>query len=111
MPKTLLDVRGGSRPLLDLDSYGRGGPKGGIHLSADQIAAIDRTVQRVPEVMVKGKRSISDALAERCGFEFKTDSPLSTSSASRQWLRQYWRRRVLAQAAIAAHQAGGRASG
>lgn len=53
MQKTLLDIRGSSRPLLDLVSYGRGGPKGGLRLSADQIAAIDRTVRRVPEVMVK----------------------------------------------------------
>lgn len=52
MPKTLLDLRIG-RPLLDLISHGRGGPKGSIHLSAGQIAAIDRTVRRVPEVMVK----------------------------------------------------------
>lgn len=52
MPKTLLDLRTG-RPLLDLISHGRGGPKGSIHLSTGQIAAIDRTVRRVPEVMVK----------------------------------------------------------
>jgi hypothetical protein len=52
MPKTLLDLRAG-RPLLDLISHGRGGPRGSIHLSAGQIAAIDRTVRRVPEVMVK----------------------------------------------------------
>jgi len=52
MPKTLLDLRTG-RPLLDLISHGRGGPKGSIHLSAGQIAAIDRTVRRVPEVIVK----------------------------------------------------------
>src|SRR5436190_4672541 len=51
MPKTLLELR--NRPLLDLVSYGRGGPKGSIRLSADQIAAIGRTVRRVPEVMVK----------------------------------------------------------
>jgi hypothetical protein len=52
MPKTLLNLRTG-RPLLDLISHGRGGPKGSIYLSAGQIAAIDRTVRRVPEVMVK----------------------------------------------------------
>jgi hypothetical protein len=52
MPKTLLNLRIAS-PLLDLVSHGRGGPKGSIHLSVDQIAAIDRTVRRVPEVMVK----------------------------------------------------------
>src|SRR5438876_5929679 len=51
MPKTLLELR--NRPLLDIVSHGRGGPKGSIGLSSDQIAAIDRTVRRVPEVMVK----------------------------------------------------------
>src|SRR5580658_519302 len=52
MPKTLLDLRS-TRPLLDLVSHGRGGPKGSLRLSGDHIAAIDRTVRRVPEVMVK----------------------------------------------------------
>jgi hypothetical protein len=51
MPKTLVELR--NRPLLDIVSHGRGGPKGSVRLSADQIAAIDRTVRRVPEVMVK----------------------------------------------------------
>jgi hypothetical protein len=51
MAKTLLELR--NRPLLDIVSHGRGGPKGSIRLSADQIAAIDRTVRRVPEAMVK----------------------------------------------------------
>src|SRR5580658_9086464 len=51
MPKTLLELRRG--PLLDIVSHGRGGPKGSVRLSADQIAAIDRTVRRVPEAMVK----------------------------------------------------------
>src|SRR5207302_9258341 len=51
MPKTLLELR--NRPLLDIVSHGRGGPKGSIHFSADQIAAIDRTARRVPEAMVK----------------------------------------------------------
>jgi len=52
MPKTLLDLRS-TKPLLELVSHGRGGPKGSLHFSADQIAAIDRTTRRVPEVMVK----------------------------------------------------------
>src|SRR5882672_11354515 len=52
MPKTLLSITS-VRPLLDLVSHGRGGPQGSIRFSADQIAAIDRTVRRVPEVMVK----------------------------------------------------------
>lgn len=51
MPNTLLELR--NRPLLDIVSHGRGGPKGSLQLSADQIGAIDRTVRRVPEVMVK----------------------------------------------------------
>lgn len=51
MPKTLLELR--NRPLLDIVSHGRGGPKGSTRLSADQVAAIDRTVRRVPEAMVK----------------------------------------------------------
>ena len=34
-------------------SDGRGGSKGSIRRSADQIATIDRTVRRVPEAMVK----------------------------------------------------------
>jgi len=62
MPKTLLDLRS-SRPLLDLVSHGRSGPKGSLHLSADQIAAIDRTVRRVPEVMVKVLPKDSNNLA------------------------------------------------
>jgi Relaxase/Mobilisation nuclease domain len=38
---------------LDIVSYGRRGPGGALHLGADQIAQIQRTVGRVPEVMVK----------------------------------------------------------
>jgi hypothetical protein len=83
MPKTLLDIRGSSGPLLDLVSYGRGGPKGSLHLSADQIAAIDRTVRRLPEVMVKvlpkdsnNLRSVGrhlDYIGRYGRLEFETD--------------------------------------
>jgi hypothetical protein len=52
MPKTLLSVTN-ARPLLDLVSHGRGGPKGALGLNANQIAHIVRTVRRAPEVMVK----------------------------------------------------------
>jgi hypothetical protein len=51
MPKTFFDFRG--RPLLDIVSLGRAGPKGSVRLSAEQVAAIDRTVRRVPEVIIK----------------------------------------------------------
>jgi hypothetical protein len=60
MPKTLLELR--DRPLLDIVSHGRGGPKGGFHLSSEQVAAIDRTVRRVPEVMVKVLSKDSNSL-------------------------------------------------
>ncbi|CAN7362857.1 relaxase/mobilization nuclease domain-containing protein [Variovorax paradoxus] len=38
---------------LDIVSYGRRGPGGTLRLGADQIAQIQRTVGRTPEVMVK----------------------------------------------------------
>jgi len=42
------------RPLFDLRSFGRrASPTARIRLSPDEIAAIDRTVRRAPEVMVK----------------------------------------------------------
>ena len=53
MPKRVFRIRAGA-PLLDIVSYGRGGPReNGGRLSRDQIEQIRRTVQRVPEVMVK----------------------------------------------------------
>lgn len=52
MPKRLLDLREGT-PLLDLVSYGRGGPGGSSRLSSGQIEQIARTVGRTPEVVVK----------------------------------------------------------
>ena len=45
---------GGARDMaLDIVSYGRRGPNGKLHLGTDQIAQIQRTVGRAPEVMVK----------------------------------------------------------
>jgi len=53
MPKRVFRVREGE-PLLDIVSYGRGGPReNGGRLAPDQIEQIRRTVQRAPEVMVK----------------------------------------------------------
>jgi hypothetical protein len=40
-------------PLLNIASYGRGGPRGEIRLSTAEVEHIRRTVQRTPEVMVK----------------------------------------------------------
>ena len=53
MPKRLFRIREGE-PLLDVVSYGRGGPReSGGRLTPAQVEQIRRTVQRVPEVMVK----------------------------------------------------------
>ena len=53
MPKRLFRIREGE-PLLDIVSYGRGGPReNGGRLRPEQVEQIRRTVQRVPEVMVK----------------------------------------------------------
>jgi hypothetical protein len=53
MPKRTLRIREGE-PLLDIASYGRGGPleMGGI-LTPGQLEQIQRTVRRTPEVVVK----------------------------------------------------------
>jgi len=41
------------RPLLDIGSYARRGPGQRDRLSPEEVALIDRTVRRTPEVMVK----------------------------------------------------------
>lgn len=51
MPRQTVRLPG--TPLLDLVSYGRSGPGASGRLSPAQIDHIRRTVQRVPEVMVK----------------------------------------------------------
>lgn len=52
MPRPPIDD-GAARPLLDIASYARRGPGRRDHLSPDEIALIERTVRRAPEVMVK----------------------------------------------------------
>lgn len=53
MPKRTLRI-GAGEPLLDIVSLGRGGPHGsGAQITTAQVEHIRRTVQRVPEVMVK----------------------------------------------------------
>jgi hypothetical protein len=54
MPKRIFRIREEAKPLLDIVSYGRGGQReNGIRLTPEQVGQIRRTVQRVPEVMVK----------------------------------------------------------
>ena len=43
----------GDPALLDIVSYGQAGPRGDIQLTPAQVAQIQRTVRRVPEVVVK----------------------------------------------------------
>jgi hypothetical protein len=53
MPKLTFRIRE-SEPLLDIASYGRGGPRGtGGRLTPSQFEQIHRTVRRTPEVVVK----------------------------------------------------------
>lgn len=53
MTKRVLRIREGE-PLFDIVSYGRGGPRAtGGRLTPAQVEQIRRTVQRVPEVVVK----------------------------------------------------------
>jgi hypothetical protein len=53
MPKRTFRIREGE-PLLDIASYGRGGPREtGCSLTPVQIEQIERTVRRTPEAVVK----------------------------------------------------------
>lgn len=52
MPRKTVDL-GSARPLLDIVSYGRKGPMRRDRLSFEQLDHIRRTVERVPEVMIK----------------------------------------------------------
>lgn len=52
MPKRIVDLRT-QRPLLDIASYGRGGPGHRPALTSQAIAHASRTARGVPEVMVK----------------------------------------------------------
>lgn len=71
------------RPLLDIGSYARRGPGHRDRLSSEELAIIDRTVRRVPEVMVKvlakdsnNMRSVArhlDYIGRRGELELETD--------------------------------------
>jgi hypothetical protein len=52
MPRPIIDVRAG-QALFDISSYARRGPGRTDRLSPTQVEQVARTVQRVPEVMVK----------------------------------------------------------
>jgi hypothetical protein len=54
MPKRTFRIRVGEPPLLDIVSYGRGGPREtGGRLTSAQLEQVQRTVRRTPEAVVK----------------------------------------------------------
>jgi hypothetical protein len=101
MPKLTFRIPGEGEPLLDIVSYGRGGPsKNGSRLPSEQVEQIRRTVQRVPEVMVKVlSRASSDLKAagkhidyiSRHGeVELESDAGESLKDGSGQALLEEW---------------------
>lgn len=88
MPKRTFRLPGEGVPLLDIVSLGRRGPHGaGGRLTAEQVEQIRRTVQRVPEVMVKvlGRNS-NDLKAAARHFDYigrKGELELETDDGER----------------------------
>lgn len=87
-------------PLLNIVSYGRGGPKGDIRLSAGELEHIRRTVQRTPEVMVKvlsrGSNNLEaagkhiDYISRKGELELETDDSTSLEHVSGTTLLEEW---------------------
>lgn len=71
MPRRVFRIRAG-KPLLDVVSYGRGGPRESSgRLTPEQVDQIRRTVERVPEVMVKVlSRASNDLTAAGEHFDY-----------------------------------------
>ena len=99
MPRKTVDLR--AKPLLDIASYGRRGPARRDHLSLAEVEYIRRTVDRVPEVMVKvlskGGHDIKavrrhlDYLSRRGELELETDDGerIAGKEAQRALLEQW----------------------
>jgi hypothetical protein len=84
MPKRIFRIREGEPPLLDIASYGRGGPREtGGRLTSAQLEQIQRTVRRTPEAVVKVLPRASndfkavgkhlDYIGRKGGLELETD--------------------------------------
>jgi hypothetical protein len=84
MPKRTFRIREGEPPLLDIASYGRGGPREtGGRLTSAQLEQIQRTVRRTPEAVVKVLPRASndfkavgkhlDYIGRKGGLELETD--------------------------------------
>ena len=60
MSSRIVHVPAEGRPLLDLFSGGRTGPRARDRFTSAEIEQIGRTVRRAPEVMVRGGPAFSD---------------------------------------------------
>jgi Relaxase/Mobilisation nuclease domain len=100
MSKRTFRIREGA-PLLDIVSYGRGGPTAtGNKLTPAQVAQIRRTVRRTPEVVVKvlprasnDLRSVSkhlDYIGRKGEIELETDYGESLSGQMGKTLLDDW---------------------
>jgi hypothetical protein len=70
MTRRPIRIQANDRPLLDIFSFGRGGPQSRLHFSPTQIDQIARTVRRTPEVMVKvtGGGTAAGAVSAHFGY-------------------------------------------
>ena len=84
MKKLTFRTPSSGRPLLDLVSYGRGGPGG---LTPTQVEHVRRTVRRVPEVMVKvlsrGGQDLKSVAKHIDYIDRHGDLPLETDEGER----------------------------
>lgn len=74
-------------PWLDIVSHGRWARQGELRLSSTQIELIDRTVRRVPEVMVKvsgGGKNASAVAAHLAYIDRHGDLPIDTDEGERR---------------------------
>jgi Relaxase/Mobilisation nuclease domain len=82
MKKRLVDLRG-QEPLLDIVSYGRGGPRSMTSAQREQVA---RTTGRVPEVMVKvsgGARTLAGVERHMRYVGRKGELPMESDTGER----------------------------
>lgn len=86
MPRRVVDLRFGEKPLLDIATYARRGPAGRIHISPAAVAHIAGTVGRAPEVMVKvtkGATSLRGVIAHLDYIDRHGDLEIETDQGER----------------------------
>ncbi len=70
MPKHMVVLPRSSERALDIVSYGRRGPGGTLRLNPEQVEQVQRTVSRVPEVMVKISGGARDTGGARAHLKY-----------------------------------------